>query len=61
MNKEELINHMLNVLADIESQDKANWDNLLEAGEYQEIDLDKAWHNGYYSAIQSVRNLLSDN
>jgi len=60
MNKEELINHMLNVLADIESQDKANWDNLLEAGEYEEIDLDKAWHNGYASAITTVRNLLND-
>jgi len=60
MNKEELINHMLNVLADIESQDKANWDNLLEAGEYEEIDLYKAWHNGYASAITTVRNLLND-
>ena len=60
MNKEQLIKHMLNVLADIESQDKANWDNLLEAGEYEEIDLDKAWHNGYASAITTVRNLLND-
>ena len=61
MTKEQLINHMLNVLADIESQDEANWDNLLEAGEYHEIDLDKSWHQGYASAITTIRSLLNDN
>lgn len=46
------------VLAEVISQDEENWDRLLEAGEYEEIDLDKAWHNGYASAIQSVKEML---
>jgi hypothetical protein len=60
MNKEELIEHMFKTLAEVEEQDSNNWDRLLEAGDYQEIDLDKAWHNGYASAISTVRNMLND-
>lgn len=58
MTKNELIKHMETVLAEVISQDEENWDRLLEAGEYEEIDLDKAWHNGYASAIQSVKEML---
>jgi len=58
MTKDELIEHMFAVLKEIEEQDAKNWDRLLEAGDYQEIDLDKAWHNGYASAISTVRNNL---
>jgi len=61
MNKEQLIKHMEDALAEVKAQDFKSWEHLLEVGEYEEIDLDKAWHNGYYSAIQSVRNLLNDN
>jgi hypothetical protein len=60
MNKDELIEHMFKTLAEVEEQDSNNWDRLLEAGDYQEIDLDKAWHNGYASAISTVRNMLND-
>lgn len=49
---------MFAVLKEVEEQDASNWDRLLEAGDYQEIDLDKAWHNGYASAISTVRNNL---
>jgi hypothetical protein len=60
MTKDELIEHMFKTLAEVEEQDSNNWDRLLEAGDYQEIDLDKAWHNGYASAISTVRNMLND-
>jgi len=59
MTKDELIEHMFKTLAEIEEQDSNNWDRLLESGDYQEIDLDKAWHNGYASAITTVRNMLN--
>ena len=59
MTKDELIEHMFKTLAEVEEQDSNNWDRLLEAGDYQEIDLDKAWHNGYASAIATVRNMLN--
>lgn len=58
MTKDELVKHMETVLAEVISQDEENWDRLLDAGEYEEIDLDKAWHNGYASAIQSVKEML---
>jgi hypothetical protein len=60
MTKDELIKHMQNVLDDVIKQDEDNWEQLLEAGEYEEIDKDKAWHNGYMSAITTVRSLLND-
>lgn len=58
MTKDELVKHMETVLAEVISQDEENWQLLLDAGEYEEIDLDKAWHNGYASAIQSVKEML---
>ena len=58
MTKEELINHMNKVLEEVVAQDEENWEEVLRAGDYMEIDLDKAWHNGYMSAITTVRNLL---
>jgi hypothetical protein len=60
MTKDELIKHMQDVLKEVISQDENNWDRLLEAGDYQEIDLDKSWHNGYDSAITTIRSLLND-
>lgn len=58
MTKDELIEHMEAVLAEVIEQDEANWEQLLEAGEYEEIDKDKAWHNGFMSATTTVRNKL---
>jgi hypothetical protein len=58
MTKDELIKHMEAVLAEVIEQDENNWERLLEAGDYQEIDLDKSWHNGYASAIRSVKDKL---
>ena len=60
MTKDKLIKHMENVIAEIIADDEENWKELLEAGEYEEIDLDKAFQNGYLSAIATVRNLLDD-
>ena len=60
MNKTELIKHMEETLAEVISQDEKNWTQLLEAGEYEEIDKDFAWHHGYRSAITTVRNMLND-
>ena len=51
---------MEDVLAEVISQDEENWVKLLGAGEYEEIDKDFAWHNGYRSAITTVRNMLND-
>lgn len=50
---------MEDVLAEVVEQDEANWEQLLEAGEYEEIDKDKAWHNGFMSATTIVRNILN--
>ena len=58
MTKDELIKHMHKVLQEVIVQDEANWEELLNAGDYLEIDLDKAWHNGYMSAITTVLNTL---
>ena len=60
MTKDKLLKHMENVIAEIIADDEENWKELLEAGEYEEIDLDRAFHHGYLSAINSVRNLLDD-
>ena len=60
MNKDKLLKHMENVIAEIIADDEENWKELLEAGEYEEIDLDRAFHHGYLSAITTVRNLLDD-
>jgi hypothetical protein len=60
MTKDELIKHMQDVIDEVIKQDEDNWGELLEAEEYEEIDLDKAWHNGYMSAIATVRNILND-
>ena len=60
MTKDKLIKHMENVIAEIIADDEENWTQLLEAGEYEEIDLDRAFHHGYLSAITTVRNLLDD-
>ena len=51
---------MEETLAEVIAQDEENWTDLLEAGEYEEIDMDRAFHHGYLSAINSVRNLLDD-
>ncbi len=59
MNKSELIKHMEDVLAEVVEQDEANWEQLLEAGEYEEIDKDKAWHNGFMSATTTVKAMLN--
>lgn len=58
MTKDELIKHMHKVLEEVIVQDEENWQELLDAGEYMEIDLDKAWQNGYMSAITTVLNVL---
>ena len=51
---------MEETLAEVISQDEKNWTQLLEAGEYEEIDMDRAFHHGYLSAIDTVRNMLDD-
>lgn len=51
---------MEETLAEVIAQDEENWTDLLEAGEYEEIDKDRAWHHGYMSAIATVRNMLND-
>jgi len=58
MTKDELIKHMHKVLEEVIVQDEEHWEELLNAGEYMEIDLDKAWQNGYMSAITTVLNVL---
>jgi len=58
MTKDELIKHMNKVLEEVIVQDEENWQALLDAGDYMEIDLDKAWQNGYMSAITTVLNTL---
>jgi hypothetical protein len=58
MTKDELIKHMNKVLEEVIVQDEEHWEELLNAGEYMEIDLDKAWQNGYMSAITTVLNVL---
>jgi hypothetical protein len=60
MTKDELIKHMQDVIDEVIKQDEENWAELLEAEDYEEIDQDKAWHNGYMSAIATVRNILND-
>ena len=60
MNKIELIKHMETVIEEVIAQDQENWEELLKAGEYEEIDLDRAWHYGYLSALTTVRNMLND-
>jgi hypothetical protein len=60
MPKDEIIKHMQDVLDEVIKQDEYNWGELLEDEDYEEIDLDKAWHRGYMSAITTVRNILDD-
>lgn len=61
MTKDELIKHMHKVLEEVIVQDEDNWEQFpFDEGEYEEIDKDKAWHNGYMSAIATVRGLLND-
>jgi len=61
MTKDELVKHMEDALAEVKSQDFKSWRELEGLLEKEEIELDKAWHNGYYSAIQSVKEMLNDN
>ena len=60
MTKDELIKHMKDIITEVIKQDEDNWEQLLEAGEYEEIDKDKAFHNGFMSAITQVEVLLND-
>jgi hypothetical protein len=60
MTKQELIDHMEAVLAEVIEQDEENWTDLLEAEDYEEINGDKAWHCGYLSAIWTVKEVLND-
>ena len=54
MTKDQLIKHMEAVLDEVVQQDVESWAGL---DEYEE-DLDRAWHLGYASAIDTVRNML---
>lgn len=56
MNKLELLTHMQTVLSEVIKQDEENWSSLDE----HEEDLDRAWHHGYASAIQTVTEIFND-
>ena len=60
MTKEQLIKHMEEVLEDVVSQDKQSWEELEGLLEKEEIELDKAWHHGYMSAITTVKEFLNE-
>jgi len=60
MTKDELVKHMQDVIDEVISQDKQSWEELEGLLEREEIELDKAFHNGYMSAINTVRSLLND-
>lgn len=60
MNKRELLTHMQTVLSDIIKQDEQSWRELDGLLENSEIELDKAYHHGYASAIQTVTEMLND-
>lgn len=61
MNKHELLIHMQTALSEVIKQDEQAWRELEGLLEQSEIDLDKAWHNGYASAIQTVTEMLDGN
>lgn len=58
MTKKELLLHMQTVLSDIIKQDERSWRELEGLLEKSEIELDKAYHHGYASAIQTVTEML---
>ena len=60
MNKEQLIKHMEEVIADVIEQDERSWKELEGLLENEEIELDKAWHNGYMSAITTVKEMFNE-
>ena len=57
MNKSKLLLHMQTVLSEVIKEDEENWSMLDE----HEEDLDRAYHHGYASAIQTVTEFLNDN
>ena len=52
---------MQDVIDEVISQDKQAWKELEGLLEREEIELDKAFHNGYMSAINTVKEMLNDN
>lgn len=58
MTKDELVEHMESVLAEVISQDIRSWRELGGLLEKSEIELDKAYHHGYASAIETVKEML---
>jgi len=61
MTKDKLVKHMQDVIDEVISQDKQAWKELEGLLEREEIELDKAFHNGYMSAINTVKEMLNDN
>lgn len=58
MTKQELLLHMQTVLSDIIKQDEQSWKELEGLLEQSEIELDRAYHHGYASAIRTVTEML---
>jgi len=56
MDKSKLLLHMQTVLSEVIKEDEENWSMLDE----HEEDLDRAYHHGYASAIQTVTEFLND-